>query len=126
MNAYRILDAAFFLIHTTLIVFIAGGWTWKRARRVHLAVVAATLFSWFGLGLFYGIGFCPCTDWHWEIRERLGHTDLPESYIKFLLDTITGLDLNAGLVDGATFIVFATAAVLSAILYRHDKHERLR
>ena len=126
MIAYRILDTAFFAIHTTLIVFVAGGWAWKKTRRVHLAIVAATLFSWFGLGLYFGIGFCPCTDWHWRIRENLGYTDLPESYIKFLLDTITGLDLNAGLVDGATFVVFAVAAVLSVVLNRNDKRERLR
>ncbi|MFA6242548.1 MAG: DUF2784 domain-containing protein [Candidatus Hydrogenedentales bacterium] len=126
MIAYRILDAACFVIHTTLIVFIAGGWAWKRTRRVHLAIVAATSFSWFGLGLYFGIGFCPCTDWHWRIRECLGYTDLPESYIKFLLDTVTGLDLNAVLVDGATFVVFAVSAVLSVVLNRNDKRERLR
>ncbi|MBX7259042.1 MAG: DUF2784 domain-containing protein [Candidatus Hydrogenedentes bacterium] len=126
MTAYRFLDAAFLLFHSALIVFVAFGWVWKRTRRIHLATVGVVGLSWFGLGLIYGLGFCPCTEWHWRVRERLGDTLLPNSYIKFLLDTLTGLDWNAAVVDGSTFCVFLIATLLSVLLNRRDMRERIR
>ena len=32
-----------------------------------------------GLGAVYGWGYCPCTDWHWDVKRRLGETGLPRS-----------------------------------------------
>jgi len=126
MITYRMLDIGFFVFHTAFILFVMSGWAWKKTRKAHLALVCVTALSWFGLGLVYGIGFCPCTEWHWRIREILGHRDLPESYIKYLLDSVTGLDLNGTVVDGTTFVVFAMAAILSVILNRWDKQRRVR
>ncbi len=103
---YRILDIGFFLFHSAFILFILTGWAWKRAQRFHLAACLLTAFSWFVLGLHYGFGYCPFTDWHWTVREHLGHTNMPQSYIKFLLDTPTGLDTSAFWVDTATVVVF--------------------
>jgi hypothetical protein len=76
--------------------------------------VTLTGFSWFILGIWYGIGYCPCTGWHWQVKEKLGQFDMPNSYVKFLVDSITGLDLNANLVDISTLLVFIMA-LLTAI-----------
>ena len=40
---------------------------------------------------------------------RLGYYDMPTSYIKFLVDSLTGFDVNAALVDTLTVIVFLVA-----------------
>ena len=119
MNRRRpvaILDKLFFVFHTSLIVFVLVGWAWKRTRLVHLFLVSLIALSWFGLGLHYGIGYCPFTDWHWQVRESLGETDLPHSYIKFLVDSCLGSDLDARLVDRLTAVLFCLAFLLSSLL----------
>jgi hypothetical protein len=40
---------------------------------------------------------------------------MPYSYMKFLLDTLTGLDLNALFVDYMTAIFFSIALLMSSI-----------
>jgi len=77
-------------------------------------------FSWLVLGIWYGIGYCPFTEWHWQVRYRLGYYDMPNSYMKFLLDSITGLNLGAKLVDHLTAIVFVLALAASIIVNTKD------
>ncbi|MDZ7689822.1 MAG: DUF2784 family protein [Balneolaceae bacterium] len=73
-----------------------------------------TGFSWIILGIWYGFGYCPCTHWHWMVRRELGHYDMPNSYIKFLVDLFTGWDVHAVLVDWATGLCFLAAFAASA------------
>jgi hypothetical protein len=96
---YVFLDKFFFVFHSFLIVFNLFGWIWKKTRKANLAVLFLTTFSWFGLGLFYGFGYCPCTDWHWQVRMELGHYDMPPSYLTFLIKSLTGFEANKTLVD---------------------------
>ncbi len=110
------LNIFFFVFHTAFILFVLLGWIWKKMRKVHLAAVLLTAFSWFGLGLFYGFGYCFCTDWHWNVRHRLGCPDMPRSYIKFLIVTVTGWDLNDGLVDAVTLGAFLGVLLLAVCL----------
>ena len=55
------LNSLWFLFHTAWIGFNCVGWAWRRTRPWQLGAIALTLLSWFGLGIFYGWGFCPCT-----------------------------------------------------------------
>lgn len=89
------------------------GWIWHRTRRIHLATVLVTAFSWFVLGLWYGWGYCFCTDWHWKVREALGRPITSESYIHFLIMELSGLDLPQHLVDTATLWIFLACAAAS-------------
>jgi len=114
------LDIGFFVAHTSWIIFICIGWIWRRTRRWHLAAIALTALSWFGLGVWYGWGYCPLTDWHWQVRERLGHRD-PASYTQLLLAELTGLDLTPAWADGLTVTMFAVALVLSGALNIRDR-----
>ena len=86
---YAFLDYFFVTFHTGLVLFDLTGWAWKRTRRIHLIVMGLTIVSWFGLGLFYGWGYCPCTDWHWAVKVKLGETNLPNSYVKYYVDRLT-------------------------------------
>lgn len=121
---YQCLDGAFFAFHSALILFILFGWIWRRTRRASLIVNLFTAFSWVVLGFWYGIGYCPCTEWHWQVRRQLGHTDLPRSYVKFLLQQATGWDAPAVWVDGVTAAVFAAVFLLSLALTLRDRESR--
>ena len=109
---YAFLDKFFFIFHSSLIVFILFGWMWKRTRLANLIVILMTAFSWTFLGIWYGFGFCPCTEWHWQVREKLGFYDMPSTYTKFLIDSLTGLDVNPKLVDtlAVSLLILAFAA----------------
>ncbi|WP_372637730.1 DUF2784 domain-containing protein [Fodinibius sp.] len=110
---YEILNVAFIVFHTVLILFNLFGWIWKRTRRWNLLTLAATAFSWFILGIWYGFGYCPSTDWHWQVRRELGYSDMPNSYIKFLVELWTGIEVSAYTVDLWTGILFGLAMLAS-------------
>jgi len=110
---YTFLDYFFIVFHGSLILFILTGWAWKRTRRIHLITTGLTILSWFGLGIFYGWGYCPCTDWHWEVKRKLGETNLPSSYVKYYADKLTGLTWDPLLVDAAVLILGLLAFALS-------------
>jgi hypothetical protein len=80
-----------------------------------------TAFSWFILGIWYGFGFCPSTEWHWKVRVKLELYDMPLSYIKFLIDSITDWNVNARMVDMITLLLFLTALILSIIFNVKDR-----
>lgn len=87
---YWILNYFFFGFHTCLIIFNVFGWIFHKIRRWNLLTLLVTAFSWFLLGIWYGWGYCLCTDWHWEVRRHLGFHDSSRSYIHFLLLEMTG------------------------------------
>ena len=117
---YRLLDILFVVFHTLLVGFNMLGWAWRRTRRLHLITISATLLSWFGLGVAYGWGYCPLTDWHWDVKRALGETGLPASWMKYYLDLVTGLDWSAALVDGLVIGSALAALVLSVVLNVRD------
>lgn len=118
------LNIFFFVFHIALISFNCFGWLWARARRLHLITIGITWASWIILGFWYGFGYCPLTDWHWQVLQRLGKTDLPASYLKYLFDTITGLNLPADLVDAAAVIGLLLATMIALYLQYRRTHTR--
>lgn len=111
---YAFLDTFFFIFHSFIIIFILFGWMWKKTRKANLIVLLLTAFSWFILGIWYGLGFCPCTEWHYQVRLKLG-LHMPSSYVKLLLDSITGLDFNAKVIDILTLAFYLLALTASMI-----------
>ncbi len=120
MSVLQFLDNFFLVFHAILTIFGLTGWILKKTRKVHLGYMLLTGFSWVGLGAFYGLGYCPLTDWHWQVLAALGRTDIPRSYVKYFLDTITGLDFDAMLVDVTVAACFATALIISIGLNLRD------
>ena len=112
----KILDLFFFAFHTVLILFNILGWLVPRWRLANFVTLSLTAFSWFVLGIWYGWGYCFCTDWHWQVREMLGYENMSSSYIHFLILKITGFDFSTNLVDSVTVIVFFSAFAISAYL----------
>ncbi|MGC9343126.1 MAG: DUF2784 domain-containing protein [Bacteroidales bacterium] len=117
---YIILDIFFVVFHTALILFNVFGWTWKKTRKANLVVLLLTGASWFLLGIFYGIGYCPLTDWHFQVLEKLGKTGLPTSYTEYLAERITGINFRGELVDTLTMGVFLLALSISIFLNIRD------
>lgn len=119
------LNAGFFAVHTIWTLFNCVGWIWRRTRPWHLAALAATALSWFGLGLWYGWGYCPCTDWHWQVRERLGYVD-PPSYTQLLIRELTWFEPSTGTADAITVAVLVAATVLNLALTARERRSRRR
>jgi hypothetical protein len=118
---YRILDIFFVVFHSLLIIFNLFGWIMKKTRVYNLALLLLTGSSWLFLGLIVGVpGYCPLTDWHFQVLEKLGKTDLPSSYVKYLADRITGIHFNPSMVDRITLYAFLAALTISVILNLFD------
>lgn len=113
---YQALNIFFFIFHSIFTLFNIIGWGFKKTRKLHLITMSLTAFSWFVLGIWYGWGYCFCTDWHWSVREKLGYNDHSVSYIHFLILKLTGINLNPQLVEHATLIIFVLSFVISAWL----------
>jgi hypothetical protein len=121
----ELLNAAFFVFHTSWIAFTCLGWIWRATRPWQLATAGLTALSWLGLGMVYGWGYCPCTDWHWQVRARLGYED-PPSYTQVLIREITGVNLPPGVADGLTVGILVAVTVLGVVFTLRDRRLRTR
>lgn len=118
---YQILNIFFFAFHSLLTLFNITGWMFRATRKWNLITLLLTAFSWFVLGIWFGWGYCLCTDWHWNVREHMGYQDQRGSYIHFLLIKLTGINFNPGLVETTTLIVFLVSLALSTWLNIQDR-----
>lgn len=112
----KFLDIFFTGFHSLLIIFNLLGWIWKKTRRLNLICLLLTAASWVALGIFYGFGYCPLTDWHFNILKKLGYTDLPDSYLSFLFTRLTSIKIEQSLVDSITLWGLIFALMLSLFL----------
>lgn len=110
---YEFLHIFFLVFHSLLILFNLFGWIWKPFRKANLLTLLLTGLSWFVLGIFYGIGYCPLTDWHYEVLNKLGKSNLPVSYIQYLLETFFSVSVSQNQTDTWTMILFFVALVCS-------------
>lgn len=112
----QLLDYLLTLAHFLLIGFNLLGWIWPATRKAHLITVALTAASWGLLGIWFGWGYCPITDWQWDVKEKLGETNLPNSFIKYFADKISGKDIDSKLVDNATLFSFIAVILITVYL----------
>ena len=100
------------------------GWIFASTRRWNLVTLTLTAVSWFVLGIWYGWGYCLCTDWHWQVRRNLGYHDESNSYIHFLVLKLTGINANPQLVEYGTLTGFLIACTMSIMLNVRDYNLR--
>ena len=108
-----VLDKFLIFFHTLLILFNLFGWIWKGTRKLNLISLLLVACSWLILGIWYGLGYCPLTELHWNIKISLGQADLPNSYIKYLVDFYFNFDSDPKLIDCITAISFFIALIIS-------------
>ncbi|MBN2509102.1 MAG: DUF2784 family protein [Spirochaetales bacterium] len=116
------LDLFFFVFHTLFTLFNLTGWLWRPARNLHLITMGLTAFSWLVLGIFYGFGYCFCTEWHWLIRHILGYRDSSSSYIHLLLGEVFGLWIEETTVIEGTkwaFILIIAGMIAVRVIDKH-------
>jgi hypothetical protein len=121
---YAFLNVFFFVFHTFIVLFNIFGWIWKKTRLANLILLSLTFFSWFFLGIWYGFGYCPSTDWHWRVRMKLGIYDTSSSYLEFLFETFTGRDISRSLVDVLAVVFLVGAFCVSIALNARDWKRR--
>lgn len=121
---YQFLDILFTVAHIVVIGFNLIGWIWQKTRRLHLLCVMLTALSWLLLGIWFGLGYCFLTDWQWQIKRKLGETDLPTSFIKYAVDQTTAWSTDPFWINIITAVSFVVVAVLSLILNIQDRRKR--
>jgi hypothetical protein len=114
--ALKALDIFFVVFHTLLVVFNLFGWMHPKTRRINLITLLLTGGSWVFLGIFYGLGYCPLTDWHFQVLRKLGEVNLPSSYITYLLMRFTGRLFPETLIDSITLWSYLTALLISVFI----------
>jgi hypothetical protein len=110
------MNVFFHLAHITIIFFFLFGWLWQKTLLAHFILSIFILLSWCGLGLLYGFGYCLVTDIQWKIKKRMGKEPSTEYYIKYMMDKMTGLDLNPDTVNAITTYTFFIIFFLSTAL----------
>lgn len=113
---YFLLNALFHGVHIAIIGFIAIGWIFQHLLLLHLSFALATLGSWFILGYWFGIGYCPISSWHWRIKSALGDGRPQGTYIFQLLQNLSGKQLDPHRVDHAVVIGTVLVTTLSIVL----------
>ena len=109
----KTLDVLFTILHLVIIVFNLFGWIFRRTRKLHLISVILTAASWFLLGIWFGMGYCPLTDWQWKVKEQLGEHNLPSNFVEYLAEKVSGIDVSTQLVNTVIGVCFGVAALLS-------------
>ena len=109
----QFLDIFYTVVHLSITGFNLLGWIWPATRKAHLITAAITAACWGLLGIWYGFGYCPVTDWQWDVKTKLGETNLPNSFIKYFADKVSGRDINPVLIDNLTLWLFVAAILLS-------------
>lgn len=113
---YHFFDIFFLVFHSALILFNLFGWIWKKTRKLNLVTLLLTGASWYFLGLFYGMGYCPLTDWHFDVIYELGRSPGTNSYVHYLLQRLMGINISAGAADTLTVIFFFAALLASLFM----------
>ena len=118
------LDLLLTIVHLAIILFNLIGWIFLRTRRLHFVFIVLTAASWFILGIWFGMGYCPVTDWQWNVKEQLGERNLPSNFVEYFAEKITGYDFREQLVNTVIGVCFAAAALLSVyvnFIYKKGK-----
>ena len=109
----HIMDIFLTIVHLSIIGFNLFGWIPKIARKAHFISIVLTAASWLLLGIWFGLGYCPITDWQWEVKARLGERDIPGNFIEYFAEKITGSDFSSTLVNRAVGFCFIVVALVS-------------
>jgi hypothetical protein len=106
-------DRGLYVLHLTTTLLIVFGWIPAATRMINWYLIVATFVSWLGFGLIFGFGYCVFTDIQARLRRRLGSGEPLDSFVKDVVDRVTGRDWNARHVETVTQLVFYGCAAAS-------------
>jgi len=104
----NIANIALHALHLGIVLGAGLGWLFCETRLAALLLQAAIASSWLVIGPLSGkpVGYCLVTDMQWRVRRGIGQPERSGGYVKFLLDGLSGRDLDAALVDRWTARAF--------------------
>jgi hypothetical protein len=124
----RFLDILLTIVHLSIVFFNLFGWIPRVTRGAHFVSIVLTAASWFLLGIWFGTGYCPFTDWQWDVKAKLGERNLPANFIEYYAEKVSGYDFDSSLVATLIAVFFALAALVSIyvnfILPRMKMHHK--
>jgi hypothetical protein len=85
-----------------------------------LLSIGLTVSAWFAFAPWYGLGYCPCTDWHWQVKRALGQYDMPNNYMTYLTDAWTGIAITDDFAERLAWTTLLPALILSLALNLRD------
>ena len=112
----QFLDKLLTVVHLAIIGFNLFGWIPRASRKAHFISIILTAASWFLLGIWFGMGYCPFTDWQWQVKRKLGEKNLPSNFIEYFVEKIAARDFDAQFINYTTVICFALTALVSIYL----------
>jgi hypothetical protein len=116
-----IADHALNIFHLAIVVTLLFGWIFPQTRRLHRWAVGITAFCWLVVGLVVGkIGYCPVTSWHWDVKRLRGETNLPASYIDYLLQ-IVGMRFTPAQVDFGVGFIFVCLVLIALYFWQREQ-----
>lgn len=118
MGIYAFLDIFFMIFHSIIILFNLFGWIWVKTRLANLITLLLTGLSWTILGIFYGLGFCPLTQWHFNVLAKLGADTYHTSYISYFIERLFSFTFPGAKVDLYTLLFYLVALSISLIMNR--------
>ena len=86
-----LLDIFLTIFHLVIVLFNLFGWIPRKTRRANFITLLLTAASWFILGIWYGMGFCPVTKWQWEVKEKLGEQNLQSNFIEYVAEKLLAM-----------------------------------
>ncbi|MEO9477329.1 MAG: DUF2784 domain-containing protein [Cyclobacteriaceae bacterium] len=113
----QFLDYFLTYFHTALILFVLSGWIFPQTRRSHALLLILILIAWFGIGVYKGVlGYCPLTDWHWDIKRERGERGMSSSFVEYMVEKISGINFSRKLVDGFTLGGLIMACIMAVVM----------
>ena len=124
MSPTALLLADWFLniLHFAIVAMLCFGWMSKRTRKFHRILISVVTLCWLAIGPLFGkaVGWCPVTDWAWQVRRARGETDLEYGYINYLTEKV-GIYMSNQTTDIAVGIIFAFIWVMTLFLWWRER-----
>ncbi|XOV94013.1 MAG: DUF2784 domain-containing protein [Bacteroidota bacterium] len=121
----EVYDYAFTIFHSLFILFVLFGWIHPRTQRIHQVALLLTLVAWLLIGIYIGtIGYCPLTDWQWDIKRELGYRNLPSSFTEYIAEKLTGFNFKKSYVDIATAFGLGFGIIMAIVKFVQSKLKR--
>jgi Protein of Unknown function (DUF2784) len=111
------------LTHVLVVLAFVLLWIPRSTARVHGWLVVLTAASWLGLGLWKGLGYCFLTDLEWRVKRARGIVGLPNSFLKYAADFVTGQNLPPRTVDAVAGATFIAGCGIALFRYRQSRQD---
>jgi len=121
----HLLDIFFTVFHSAFIAFVLFGWIFPKTRKAHITALLLTFLAWMLLGLYKGnIGYCPLTDWHWQVKRSLGETNMSVSFVGYMIEHYLGLNFSRNFYDIVTAGGLIFGVIMAYMKSRVSKKDR--